>query len=107
RLLSRALRRVDRVPRLAPDRLQPDAAALRHRGAADTPVADHQGRARAVGRTGLFGTERLRSLIQVAATTGWKRAKCLGLTRNCVDFGHGIVRFEPNTTKNLAGRDAG
>ena len=66
-------------------------------------------------RTGFFTTEQLRAvtaalpehlrpLVQFASITGWRRAECLGLMWNRVDFGHGQVRLEPGTTKNLAGR---
>src|SRR6266498_3350605 len=58
-------------------------------------------------QAGKFANRPPLPLIRFAATTGWRRAKCLGLTRKRVDFGHGIVRFEPATTKNPAGRDAG
>jgi len=48
--------------------------------------------------------EALRPAAAFAYITGWRRSEVIGLTWAQVDFGAGLVRLEPGTTKNLAGR---
>ena len=48
--------------------------------------------------------EYLRPVIEFAHLTGWRKGEVLNLTWAQVDFGAGIVRLEPGTTKNKEGR---
>lgn len=47
----------------------------------------------------------LKNLWTVAAWTGWRRNELLNLTWDRVDLDTGIVRLDPHTTKNKAGRE--
>ena len=48
--------------------------------------------------------EPLRPVMTFAYLTGWRKREILGLRWRDVDFGAGMVRLEPGTTKNRAGR---
>jgi integrase len=48
--------------------------------------------------------EALRPPVRFAAITGWRKAEVLGLTWDRVDVAAGVVRLNPGTTKNRAGR---
>ena len=48
--------------------------------------------------------EALRPAAAFAYITGWRRSEVMSLTWAQVDFGAGLVRLEPGTTKNRAGR---
>ena len=66
-------------------------------------------------REGFFGAEELERLLhelpdhvrpvaQFAALTGWRKSEVLNLQWSAVDFGAGVVRIAPGTTKNKEGR---
>jgi integrase len=46
----------------------------------------------------------LRPLIEFLYLTGWRSGEALGLTWSQVDFRAGMLRLEPDTTKNAEGR---
>lgn len=46
----------------------------------------------------------LRAVVRFAAMTGWRKSEILSLCWRQVDFGVGMVRLEPGTTKNNEGR---
>ncbi len=48
--------------------------------------------------------EVLRPVVRFALLTGWRKSEVLNLTWDRVDFGAGIVRLDPGTTKSGAGR---
>ena len=48
--------------------------------------------------------EPLRPLIEFLYLTGWRSGEALGLTWSQVDFSAGMLRLEPDTTKNSEGR---
>jgi integrase len=48
--------------------------------------------------------EPLRPLITFLHLTGWRSGEATGLTWSQVDFGAGMLRLEPGTTKNSEGR---
>jgi integrase len=85
-----------------------DAGALARRPKFPAIAADNV-------RTGFFESggleavlaelpEALRPPVRFAAITGWRKAEVLNLTWDRVDFGAGVVRLDPGTTKNRAGR---
>ena len=47
----------------------------------------------------------LKRIAVVAYYMGWRKNEILGLTWARVDFQHGVMRLEPNTTKSDKGRD--
>jgi len=49
--------------------------------------------------------EYLRPVAQFALLTGWRKAEILRLTWDRVDWRAGVVRLDPNTTKNGKGRE--
>ena len=48
--------------------------------------------------------EALRAPTRFGSVTGWRKRECLDLTWDRVDFGAGVLRLDPGTTKNDAGR---
>ena len=66
-------------------------------------------------RTGFFEQAEFGAVVEelpapfkriavVAYYTGWRKNEILGLTWARIDFEHGVMRLEPNTTKNDKGR---
>jgi integrase len=49
--------------------------------------------------------EPLRGVVRFSAFTGWRKGEILSLTWAQVDFGAGVIRLEPGTTKNQEGRE--
>jgi integrase len=53
------------------------------------------------GKVGLW----LRALFEVGVTYGWRHEELLGLRVRQVNITEGVIRLEPNTTKNDEGRE--
>ncbi len=49
-------------------------------------------------------SDPVRAVVEFAYLTGWRKSEVLGLTWGRVDFEAGVVRLDPNTTKNDEGR---
>jgi integrase len=49
--------------------------------------------------------EPLRPVVRFGAFTGWRKEEILSLRWAQVDFGVGVIRLEPGTTKNQEGRE--
>ncbi len=84
---SGRLSRVPHVPALSTDNVREDFLTMGDVEAICEEIRDY-----------------LVPVVRFAALTGWRKSEVLSLRWRQVDFGAGVVRLEPGTTKNRDGR---